>query len=147
MKKLFALFLAVALLGVHLPFAITTHYCAGMAVKSALVWKGNTVDCGMNTADVVHQFETNTKNTATLENSSCCQNLSQVFEITDDYQQTSNVSVSASSLFHTAVLMQYVRFFVEWIVASASQNSFDYQLPSPPLLKRDVLIFFQCFLI
>lgn len=148
MKKLFAILLAFIFLTTHLPIAITTHFCNGQAVESALVFKGNTVNCGMNMTNKTTLCQNNFHSPKDkLKNSPCCQNHSQTFEITDDYNSSSELSTSTDySSFQVFFVTTFVKTFFGWLF-SYFDLSFSYLTPSPPLLKKDILILFQCFLI
>ena len=148
MKKLVAIFLAFVLLGVQLPLSITTHFCSGQAIESALVLKGNTVDCGMNMTDKTTFCQNNFKPAKDeFKKSPCCQNHSQTFEITDDYNNSSELSISTDySSFQVFFVTAFVKTFFDWLF-SDFDFSFSYLVPPPPLLKQDIVILFQCFLI
>jgi hypothetical protein len=150
MKKLFAILLAFIFLATNLPFAITTHFCSGEAVESAFVLKGNTVDCGMNETNTVNrfsQFNTTKKFQNNLETAPCCQNHSQVFEITDDYSSALELSLPTDySFFQVFFVANFVKTFFNWLFSDFNFSS-SYLIPAPPLLKQDILILFQCFLI
>ncbi len=152
MKKLFAILLAFIFLATNLPLAITTHFCSGQAVESALVLKGNTVDCGMNkiskmkTTSCTNIFTTQTLKDE-LKKTPCCQNHSQVFEITDDYNNSSELSIPTDySSFQIFFVTAFIKTFFDWFF-SDFEFSVNYLIPSPPLLKQDIVILFQCFLI
>jgi hypothetical protein len=147
MKKLFAILLAFIFLATNLPFAITTHFCSGQAVNSAFVLKGNTVDCGMNETNTINHFSSTTNFLDNLETAPCCQNHSQVFEITDDYSSALELSLPTDySSFQVFFVANFVKTFFDWLFADFD-FPFSYLIPAPPLLKKDILILFQCFLI
>lgn len=148
MKKLFAILLAFIFLATNLPFAITTHFCSGEAVESAFVLKGNTVDCGMNETNTINHFSSTTKFLDNLETSPCCQNHSQVFEITDDYSSALEFSLPTDySSFQVFFVTNFVKIFFDWLFADFD-FSLGYEIPPSSFFpKQDILILFQCFLI
>jgi len=153
MKNLFAILLAFIFLATNLPLAITTHFCSGQAVESALVLKGNTVDCGMNETNTINtfsqksQFNRAEKILDNLGRTPCCQNHSQTFEITDDYNNSSELSIPTDyGSFQIFFVTAFVKTFFDWLFSDFN-FSVSYLIPFPPLLKQDIVVLFQCFLI
>ncbi len=148
MKKLFAILLAFIFLATNFPLAITTHFCSGQAVESALVLKGNIVDCGMNNKGKNTFYQNNFKLVQDeFKKVPCCQNHSQTFEITDDYNNSSELSIPTDySSFQIFFVTAFIKTFFDWFF-SDFDFSVSYLTPSPPLLKQDIVILFQCFLI
>ncbi|MFT6879590.1 MAG: hypothetical protein ACJARG_000516 [Arcticibacterium sp.] len=140
MKKTISITLASLILFSNMGFTIATHYCGGHAVKSEVSFGVHHLDCGMPTMDGQETLVSNDGQQFFTED--CCDNLVYQLDIQDDYQ--SNVErVTLNPDF--SIVFVYA-FFSNYFPFLERHKRYTNYTP-PPLIKQDVQILFQSFLI
>ncbi|WP_373511205.1 hypothetical protein [Persicitalea sp.] len=139
MKKILTIALAFLLMMSNMGFTVATHFCGGHAVKSGLRLGGGDWDCGMNTKSAEYQVSQTNCTSITAE--PCCENMHQHIQ-TDDNQPTD----LPAPQFH-APIGEPVVFSFLYLESSTAQEIAPRRIDPPPLLKRDVQVLFQTFLI
>jgi hypothetical protein len=120
-------------------FTFATHFCGGHAVQSELGFGDHHLDCGMATMDVQEKEEPENEPVFTTD---CCQNLVYQLDITDDYQSTLE-QITVNPVFTVAFVYT---FFTNDFPLIKGQNYYTNYTPHP-LIKQDVQVLFQSFLI
>ncbi|MGB3467114.1 MAG: hypothetical protein WBA74_17670 [Cyclobacteriaceae bacterium] len=138
MKKVIAISLALILLSTNLGFAVATHYCGGMAVKTQLVLGHEVLDCGM--ASINKSCKKSIEGTY-LNNKPCCQNVHQSIDTEDDFKPT-----IIQSTVNVEFVAAFIVTFLHLPISSVNEES-QYANYSPPLIDQDISVLHQVFLI
>lgn len=134
MKKAISIFLASIILLSSVGFAINTHFCEGRAVDSSISMGVELLDCGM-------PMPNNNNNDEQFDKQSCCQNHHQVVEV-DQNQNNPFPAFELNDIFFVAFANTFL------ISVSGTQKvQGNYLTSSPPLVKQDIQILYQTFLI
>jgi hypothetical protein len=120
-------------------FTLSTHFCGGHAVESALAIGDTNVDCGM--MEMVKNPVHHEHDTTIVNESACCSNQYSEYNIEDDYSGELT-SVDVNNIFLFAFAYTYL---------SPNLNEIDNNRPyvyydSPPLIA-DIPVLNQSFLI
>jgi hypothetical protein len=134
-KKAISIFLASIILLSSVGFAINTHFCEGRAVDSSISMGVELLDCGMPMPN------NNNNDGEQLDKQPCCQNHHQIVEV----DQNQNNQFPAFELNDTFFVAFINTFLVSESVKQKAQVN--YLTTPPPLLKQDILILYQSFLI
>jgi hypothetical protein len=135
-KKAISIFLASIILFSSVGFAINTHFCEGRAVDTSISMGVELLDCGMPMPD-----NENDGNGEQLDKQPCCQNHHQIVEV----DQNQNNPFPAFELNQTFFVAFAHTFLVNESVTQKVQAN--YLTSPPPLVKQDMLILYQSFLI
>lgn len=136
MKKAISIFLASIVLLSSVGFAINTHFCEGRAVDSSISMGVELLDCGMPMSG-----NENDGNGEQLDKQPCCQNHHQIVEV-DQNQSNPFPAFELNHIFFVAFVNT---FLVNESVTRKVQAN--YLTSPPPLVKQDILILHQSFLI
>ncbi|MFT6865976.1 MAG: hypothetical protein ACJA08_000803 [Cyclobacteriaceae bacterium] len=136
-NKLISISLAFILLASHLSFAVGTHFCGGLAVKSELMIGHQHLDCGMAGMDEEHDADS----FPYFEKTPCCQNEYTSIEVNDDFKPTIN-----ETYLNFEFVAAFINSFLQLPIASEKEAP-HYTYYSPPLPKQDIQVLFQSFLI
>lgn len=140
-KKIIAISLSLVLLLSNVGFSLTTHFCGGHAVKSALSLGGTTLDCGMGEQSTASpECDRPGHN---LKAGRCCDNQQRVLQ-TDDNHPTEATSLVQGS--HGGLTPPLYIFLSEKLLIGGKFQKTSFY-PPPPLPARDVQVLFQTFLI
>ena len=136
MKKIFSITLAIYFLTTSVGFWINTHFCAGKIIEAQVQLIEHELGCGMNMETLGCEANTTTH----FKKKSCCENQFRVFQVEDDFQST-DFQHNLHPVFITA-------FFYSFLIPEfAELEETTFLSYSPPLLKQDVQVLFQSFLI
>jgi hypothetical protein len=140
-KNAISIFLAMLILISNMGFTFATHYCGGQAVKSELgIGDHHSLDCGMTTMDVKKEKSSDGLQYLAED---CCHNVAFEIVIKDDYQ----FSVENLTLTPHFTIALFSCFF-DFDISELSQQLTEYiDYTPPPLIKQDVQVLFQSFLI
>ncbi len=119
-------------------FTMATHYCGGHTVKSKLMLGNGELDSGM--AKPNKSCESDSKETS-FKKRGCCENQYTSINLEDDYQ-SSVLHVDLDSKFVYTFIYTFIELFNSSIELDIAFINY-----SPPLLKQDVQVLFQSFLI
>ncbi len=138
MRNTISIFLAIAMLITNMRVTFATHYCSGEVVNSGVVVGQGSIDCGMEKVD----DRCDSQSQRPLIKSNCCQNELIQLSIQDSYNNPPIEKSNLSPVFLTAfvVTLLEVEFFENFPKA-------EYLNYIPPLLKLDIPILIQAFLI
>ena len=139
MRKVISILLAILMLTTNVGFAVNTHFCGGLAVKSSFSIGIHELDCGM--ANMDQECETNLPRESQIIPKPCCEDTHQVI-LMDDEAEIQSVSMDLNQTFFTTFLHTFIQPI---IFTNQAENHFAFY-PTPPL-KRDIQILFQSFLI
>ena len=129
-------------------FAIATHYCGGMAVKSKLMLGHEPLDCGMATMDKADMdmgnmdeqpCQSEPTHALRLKKTPCCENEYQSLDVEGDYELTV-VQPSLNFEFVAAFAVSFLK--VAFLTEIPSPQYANY---SPPLIDQDIAILYQVF--
>jgi len=120
-------------------FTVSTHFCGGHAVESALAIGQTNVDCGM--MDMVQKPVHHEDGKTTVDKIPCCSNEYSEYNIEDDYSATAT-SIDINSTFLFAFIYSYLSPILVENDIIRPHICYD----SPPLL-RDIPVLNQSFLI
>ncbi len=139
MKRVFAFFLAVLMLSTNVGATISTHLCGGKSATTAISIGVLDLSCGM---DRMAKSCGNSSSEKGLKSNGCCEN--SFFELAmeqdaDSPKIESNVSV-------TQFLLAFNECFKHNYLSPRLERA-DYTNYIPPLLKHDITIMVQSFLI
>jgi hypothetical protein len=141
MKQVFSLFLTLLMLTTNVGITFATHYCGGKAVKSSVSFTHDELGCGMAVQD--EQACEKIPKTDVIKQEKCCKNTFSTFSIEDDFNNSTPVSLTFDDIklvatFVVSFVHNYFFIHEEAKVFSAS---------TPPLIKQDIAILYQVFLI
>jgi len=135
-KKVFAISLALLILGSNLSIALSTHFCGGKAVKSELSLGSYDLDCGMVGMESCESDERSFNEVLPLP---CCENLHSFFQINERYEASSKIEFGLLPIstfnFFTPVLTGF---------EFTSSKGF-FKTYKPPLPKQGILVLHQVF--
>ncbi|AWV98493.1 hypothetical protein DJ013_10045 [Arcticibacterium luteifluviistationis] len=120
-------------------FTFATHFCGGHAVKSEVGFGQHNLDCGMSSMDVDNAV---VHNGQPFLSQDCCVNLIYQLDIQDDYQSTIE-QITVNPDFSIAFV--YTFFNINFPLLEG--HNFYTNYTPHPLIKQDVQILFQSFLI
>lgn len=115
-------------------FTLSSHYCGGKKVKSALSFGESNISCGM-------QPDKGCDNHKKQFKKKCCENHYLNIEVEEDYTPQSvdyNFDINFTSVF-----LLIVSKFVTPILS----DEYNYNLHAPPLIVRNIPVLIQSFLI
>jgi hypothetical protein len=130
--------MSLFMLASNLGIAANTHYCGGKAVERSFSLGFEQLSCGMaETQEVCEPLD----ESEGLRAQPCCENVHELLQM----QEEADVKKASVEVNPT--------FFVSFIFASASTLfSFEEKTPTlreyvPPLVRQNILVLFQTFLI
>jgi len=133
LTKISSLLLAVIFISASLGFNVKTHYCGDSLYKQSLSFSSSELTCGMENFRGL--------NCESSISNNCCNNEVQTFKVEDDYE-TTTFELNQNSAFIIAFASAYLD-----ISSSAFNDNLEYIAYSPPILKRDIPVLVQSFLI
>jgi len=130
--------MSIFMLASNVGIAANTHYCGGLIAEQSFSLGFEQLDCGMEKAQEVCEPKAETEG---LQAQPCCENVHEILQL----QQEANVKKASVEVNPT--------FFVAFVFAcTSSLFSFEEKTPTfreyvPPLVRQNVLVLFQTFLI
>ncbi|HCQ14908.1 MAG TPA: hypothetical protein DIU20_01525 [Cryomorphaceae bacterium] len=138
MKKVFSIFLAILMLVSNIGIAANTHFCGGEAAEHTLSLGIEHLDCGMAEMETSCSSENGFDS---LKAKPCCDNQHDLLQLDEDA-----TLIQFSPEINKTFIAAFIHSFVVQIFYFVEKESF-YLNYSPPLLKQDVQVLFQSFLI
>lgn len=137
MRKFVSIFLVIIFLVSTTGMTLNVHYCGGKIYKTVFgYFNGRLLDCGMEKA-----APGNCSNSAGTIDQNCCSNHIQKIHIEDNFY-SSNLNISIDSVF---AILAYV-IVIHDNLTEVGVRDFFHQY-EPPVLKSDIRVLFQTFLI
>lgn len=138
-KKVLSIFLSFLLLFSNLGFSMNTHFCGGEPIEKSVSLGTEMLSCGMESED------SSCGNSGSLQNSfnavPCCKDINVFLQVDDELRlKWSNSSFQNLNL--VAVLPSY-----NFIAISKAKIEFAFIKYTPPLIKKNIQVLFQSFLI
>lgn len=142
MKKFLSIFLSILLLASSAGVTMATHYCGGQAMESQLMLGLAGLDCGMNDMDKNTACESqNDSSEPHLKMENCCEN--HYVSIESEDTVITKLSIHAPDLnFFLALAFTYLGLHPAEV-----DHTTRYLNYSPPLLKQDIPVLHQSFLL
>jgi hypothetical protein len=142
MKGTFSILLSFILLGSQMSLKIGTHYCNGESVETKILLLGEThLGCVMPEMDEPQDCEKSDNRDLSFNKVPCCENEYQLLEGPEEFvKNATKLSFNA----HFAATFIYTTMNPDQFPDTAHQFYTDY---SPPLIEKDIQVFFQTFLI
>ena len=141
MKKISSIFLAILLLLTNLGVGMGTHYCGGKAVKSQLMMGFHSIDCGMKSMDTSCNPAPRDNHDHRFQKKPCCENK---FVEMDAEDATTNKVVVNSLTLDFLVTFSYTFLSFDPFISDGDTRYLSY---TPPILKQDLPVLFESFLI
>lgn len=141
MDRLVAIFLSFLILTTNVGLTFATHYCGGKAVKAKIMFGSADLSCGM-TEEETTQFCDRNSQSPTIRTNGCCENQYVQLEIEDDYNGPTSVENTVDYNFIAAFVISYISLY-----SFNAFNEVEFLNYSPPLLKQDIPVLIQSFLI
>mgnify|MGYP003630990226 CR=1 FL=1 len=138
MKKAFSIFLAILMLVSSTGIAANTHFCGGEAVERTLSLGIEHLDCGM--AETEQSCSSKVQHDQ-IDARPCCSNQHDLLQLDEDA-----TLMQQAPVVNKTFIAAFIHTFVIQIFSFVKKESF-YLNYSPPLLKQDVQVLFQSFLI
>ena len=138
MKRVFAIFLSLLMLTTNVSLTFATHYCRGKAVKTQVSILGHSdIGCGM-------EGDSKSCDNSQMPSitSNCCQDKFVELSIEDDYSNPAIITTNVDFQFVAAFVISYINLY-----SFDASNEAEYLNYSPPLLKQDIPVLIQSFLI
>ncbi|HAD97357.1 MAG TPA: hypothetical protein DCG19_08115 [Cryomorphaceae bacterium] len=138
MKKAFSIFLAILMLASNIGIASNTHFCGGEAAEHTLSLGIEHLDCGMAETEQSCSSEDGHDQ---LNAKPCCDNQHELLQLDEDatlLQQAPEINKT--------FIAAFIHTFVVQVFSFEKKESF-YLNYFPPLLKQDIQVLFQSFLI
>ncbi len=140
MKRLLSIFLSILMLTGSTGITMATHFCGGEAMETQLMYGHAALGCGMN--DMEKECERQKDSSEhLLKTENCCANHYTTIESDD--------TITSKQVFQTINLKFFVAFAFTYLGLQPSEvdNNSQYTNYSPPLLKQDIPILHQSFLL
>ncbi len=136
MKRIIAISFALLILMSTVGFTFTAHQCGGKVHNKSLSIGANVLSCGMEikALDLCNP-------TSEVFDDDCCQNVSQEFKITDQFQPA-----TADLEFNMAIVIAFLDTYIS-LVSNEKNECDKYLNYQPPLPDRDIPVLIQSFLI
>lgn len=138
MKKAFSIFLAILVLVSSTGIAANTHFCGGEAVERTLSLGIEHLDCGM---PEMEQSCSSKDGHDQIDARPCCSNQHDLLQLDEDA-----TLMQQAPVVNKTFIAAFVHTFVIQVFSFEKKESF-YLNYSPPLLKQDIQVLFQSFLI
>lgn len=137
MKKAFSIFIVMLLLTTQVGVSFATHYCGGKVFKNSIgVLGAESPTCGM-----LESKKENCINHSGVQGKSCCENHAVTFQTKDQYN-TSSLALEHNFVFLASFTATHIYFI--HLKDSLTVNTTHYD---PPVLKHDIPVLIQSFLI
>ena len=138
LQSAISLTLAVLFLAANVGVTIGSHYCGGEKVESKIMLASHNLDCGMaNMATDCKHHKQNSKNQFSKP---CCENEFDFFQVEQEYEQpnfTDQIDLN--------FLVAFIQTSIQLVnIENKEQHFLNY---SPPLIKKDLQVLHQSFLI
>lgn len=141
MKKVISIFLTILVLFSNAGLSLGAHYCGGVLMESQLGIGEHTLDCGMANMDVTIACSANASGAEEVVKGHCCEN-----DIIDFSADDVTISKAELVVNPIAFLVAYA-IVLEPLLFQEEEHKFDTSLYDPPLLRQDVPVLFQSFLL
>ena len=127
----------------NMGFTIASHYCRGHLVKTQLVHGAQSFGCCMAkmTQELVKECESPTVQKP-VNKKGCCENTYQSLELDEDYSLEKQVLTKADVQLVAVFVYTYLH-----LVTPDGNTDIATSHPSPPLLKQDIQVLHQTFLL
>ncbi len=138
MKRFLALILTLTIVGTHLNLAVSSHFCMGKKVKSALNIGQEDVSCGMKKTETCDNVSTS----AQLKNIPCCADDIVSFDLEEDFSiDHAHIQINT----FLGVVLYTLTFIFEHV--SETSTSFVQYIHYIPLLIRDIPVLVPSYLL
>jgi len=136
-KKALSILLALFMLASNVGIAANTHYCGGNAVDRSLSLGFENLSCGMPESSEIIQSQ---EEIEVLRPQPCCEDVHELLQL-DEEADVKKGSIEVNTT-----------FFVAFVYACSTLHTFEekeqpFQKYAPPLLRQNVQVLFQTFLI
>lgn len=125
------------MLATNVGIAANTHYCGGNAVDRSLSLGFETLSCGMPESSEIIQSE---EEIEVLRPQPCCEDVHELLQL-DEEADVKKASTELNTTFFVAFVYTYSKLFD---CVKKKQSFREY---IPPLLRQNVQVLFQTFLI
>lgn len=140
MKQIFTIFIAAIMLISSLGITLATHFCKGNAVKTSITFSKEHIGCGVPDVDILCREDQPQR--SVVNKKSCCANKYVQLSVDEEFDTSSIDNTKINFELIAAIVSTYInQYFYNSSKESGYLNYY------PPLLKRDIPVLIQSFLI
>ena len=145
MKRIFAIFLTTLILASNSGVVFATHYCMGEMAELSIGFSTEAADCEMANMGGMCEHdlhEDKVSDICNMEPVDCCDDDFVQIQLNESFDSPVQIDTELNTEFLAAFTVVYLNLYNFQQEANA-----DYVDYSPPLLKQDIPVLFQSFLI
>jgi len=141
MKKTFAIFLTALILASNSGVVFATHYCMGEIANISIGLSTKAIDCEMADMDKPCQHNSHFDD-CNMNPVDCCSNDFVQIQLDENFDSPAEVGTELNTKFVVAFTIVYLNLYNFQTKLKADFDDY-----SPPLLKQNIPVLFQSFLI